>query len=319
MADVDAGVDRPGPQPSSASLTRRSASAFCSRRTWRIDQLLEARQGPLHLGVQLAHRRVLDLVLALDLPHDQLRVADQLQLGRRPAPPPARSRAAAPGTRRRCWSPCRSARRAPRAPRRRRPATTAAIAAGPGLPAGAAVDVDDQLHRALSQPARRCDVGGARARRGRAARPRPPLAFHCRAEPSSWSTSLPLSIWKTGRSSSSRSTPHWYQESSQATVIRTSLDEPAAAPIETQGSPRVRVRPATVRAAWLALKRSTAWARRAWGDCKKEASGAPTVAPRAAGSAHLVSRTQITSSAIGRRPPTEVGIFQPRASEPGPG
>ena len=58
------------------------------------------------------------------------------------------------------------------------------------------------------------------------------------------------------------STPHWYQESSQATVIRTSLGEPAAAPIETRGAPRVRINPATVRAAPLALKRSTASSRR---------------------------------------------------------
>ncbi len=43
---------------------------------------LERPQGPLHLGVQLAQGRVLDLVLALHLAHDQLGVADQLQLGR---------------------------------------------------------------------------------------------------------------------------------------------------------------------------------------------------------------------------------------------
>ena len=38
-------------------------------------------------------------------------------------------------------------------------------------------------------------------------------------------------------------------------MIRTSLGEPAAAPTETHGCPRVRIRPATVRAASLALKR----------------------------------------------------------------
>ena len=91
VADVDAGVDRlvvagsPVASPSSASLTRRSASAFCSRRTWRIDQLSKPRERLPHLGVQLAQRRVLDLVLALHLAHDQLRVADQLELARRRA------------------------------------------------------------------------------------------------------------------------------------------------------------------------------------------------------------------------------------------
>ena len=53
-------------------------------------------------------------------------------------------------------------------------------------------------------------------------------------------------------------TAHWYQVSSQATVIRAASGVPAAAPIETRGSPRVRVRPATVRAASLALNRVTA-------------------------------------------------------------
>src|SRR5262245_12885319 len=41
---------------------------------------LERRQRPRHLAVELAQRRVLDLVFALDLAHDQLRVADQLDL-----------------------------------------------------------------------------------------------------------------------------------------------------------------------------------------------------------------------------------------------
>src|ERR1044072_5981655 len=55
----------------------------------------ELLQRPPHLGVQFAHRRVLDLVLAADLAHDQLRVADQLHLVgaelRRP-PDPAQQR-----------------------------------------------------------------------------------------------------------------------------------------------------------------------------------------------------------------------------------
>ena len=90
---------------------------------------------------------------------------------------------------------------------------------------------------------------------------RPPStaeAFHCRAAASSWSISRPLASSKTGRASSPRSTPHWYQESSQATVIRTSLGAPAEAPTETQGAPSVRTSPATVRPASLALKRFAA-------------------------------------------------------------
>ena len=240
VADVDAGVDRLSHRRSRAALTRRSASALCSRRTWRIDQPLEGPQRPLHLGVQLAQRRVLDLVLALDLAHDQLRVADQLQLARPQLRPPARSRAAAPGTRRRCWSPRRSARRAPRAPRRRCILDDGADRRRARVAAGAAVDVHDQLHGKPSLADRLAVAGLAVARPAPSTScpPSPARAFHCRAEPSSCSISLPLSSWKTARISSPRSTPHWYQQSSQATVIRTSLGEPAAEPIETCGSPQ---------------------------------------------------------------------------------
>ena len=66
------------------------------------------------LGVQRAQARVLDPVLALHLLDDELRVADQLDLARRRARGRARSPAAAPGTRRRCWSPARSPRRGAR-------------------------------------------------------------------------------------------------------------------------------------------------------------------------------------------------------------
>src|SRR6478672_6772464 len=41
---------------------------------------VELHQGPPHLAVQLSQGRVLDLVLALHLLDDQLRVADQLDL-----------------------------------------------------------------------------------------------------------------------------------------------------------------------------------------------------------------------------------------------
>ena len=54
------------------------------------------------------------------------------------------------------------------------------------------------------------------------------------------------------------STPHWYQESSQATVTRTSPGAPAEAPTEALGVPRVRERLTTARPASLALKRTTA-------------------------------------------------------------
>ena len=68
-------------------------------------------------------------------------------------------------------------------------------------------------------------------------------------------------------------------------AVSEALGEPAAAPIETRGSPRVLVRPATVRAASLPLKRSTARSRRLLGDSLGSGSGRrPTLAPGAAGS-----------------------------------
>src|ERR1044072_630657 len=42
----------------------------------------EGGQCPLHLGVELAQDRILDFVFALDLAHDQLGIADQLDLAR---------------------------------------------------------------------------------------------------------------------------------------------------------------------------------------------------------------------------------------------
>ena len=156
---------------------------------------LEGSQRLLHLAMQLAHRRVLDLVLALHLADDQLGVADQLEL-LAPSAAAARSPAAAPCTRRRCWSPGRSARRCSSSTSPPASWTTAAIAAGPGVAPGAAVDVDDELHAhsAAALRASRLPAG----RRGE-----PPAlatrAFQCRAEPSSWSISSPLPISKTGR------------------------------------------------------------------------------------------------------------------------
>ena len=95
----------------------------------------------------------------------------------------------------------------------------------PGVAAGAAVDVDGQLVIATTRAQRRAGVLAARRRR-EPIDDRPPSvaeAFHCRAAASSSAISRPLASSKTGRDSSPRSTPHWYQESSQATVTRTSL------------------------------------------------------------------------------------------------
>ena len=70
-------------------------------------------------------------------------------------------------------------------------------------------------------------------------------------------------------------------------MIRTSLGEPAAEPTETEGRPRVRIRPATVRAASLSLKRFAARSRRLAGDSETSGAGRrPTFAPAAAGSTH---------------------------------
>ena len=225
-------------QPSSASLTRRSASALCSRRTWRIDQRSKSPQGLLHLGVQLAHRRVLDLVLALDLAHDQLRVADQLQLAgaqrRRPLDP-EQQRPVLGDVVGRPADPLAAllehlAVRRP-GPRRRSPP-------GPGLPRAPPSTLTTSFTRRLSQPARRRGSAAARRRAPRTSC-RPRRRSRSTAGPSRRAarSRRPCRARKTGRSSSPRSTPHWYQESSQATVIRTSLGEPAAAPTETQGCP----------------------------------------------------------------------------------
>src|SRR5687767_6925982 len=79
------------------------------------------------------------------------------------------------------------------------------------------------------------------------------------------------------------STPHWYQESSQATVIRTSLETPAAVPTETHGPPSVRARPAIITDSSLLLKRSIASSIR---DIRLSAGEGerPIPAPGAAGS-----------------------------------
>jgi len=100
------------------------------------------------------------------------------------------------------------------------------------------------------------------------------LAFHWRAAASSWSSSVPWASSATGCSRSPLATDHWYQVRSQATVIRAASALPAAAPIETRGSPRVRVRPATVRAAALALNRVTA---------RSKVSAAAAIKPAAGG------------------------------------
>src|SRR6476620_7823 len=207
---------------------------------------VEIPQGSLHLFVQLLHAGVLDFVAAFHLPHNQLGVADQLQLGRavlgRQLDPPKQRPVLGDVL-------GRLADRLPHfADDLAAVAQDDADRRGTGVASGAAVDVDrEAAHRlAARSPARRSFPSSATS------------AFHCRAAASSCSISPPLPSSKTGRSSSSRSTPHWYQESSQATVTRTTPDLPAEAPTEARGTPRVRVSPATVRPASLELKRATA-------------------------------------------------------------
>ena len=138
---------------------------------------VEARERRADLARAAARRPAsLTLYSPLTCLHDQLRVADQLDLARAELAARARSRAAAPGTRRRCWSRARSLRRALSIGSPSGVATTAAIAAGPGLPAGAAVDVDDhplsaRLERRRPRPRSR---SSSRPRPGRARRSRCP-------------------------------------------------------------------------------------------------------------------------------------------------
>src|SRR3954469_25136520 len=208
---------------------------------------VEASQRPLHLGVKRLDPGIFHFVAAFDLPHHQLGVADQLQVGG-----PVLGSQLDPSQQRLVLGDVvgRLADLLPRFLQH----LAAAVADDDadrrraGVAAGAPVDIDgDPAHRfAASLPARPSTPSS------------PTAAFHCRAAGSSWSSSRPLSIWKAGRSSSPISTPHWYQESSQATVTRTSFGAPAAAPTEAKGLPRVRVRPTTVWPASLELKRATA-------------------------------------------------------------
>src|SRR5215212_5056161 len=208
---------------------------------------VEFPQRSSHLFVQSLHAGVFDFVAAFDLPHNQLRVADQLQVGGA-----VRGGQLDPPQQRRVLSDVvrRLADLLPHLLQH-----LAAVVADDhadsrraGVAAGAPVDVDgDPAHRLAA-----CSPASASTPSS------PTQAFQWQAAWSSWSSSRPLSIWKTGRSSSPMSTPHWYQESSQATVTRTSFGAPAAAPTEANGLPRVRVRPATVCPASLELKRATA-------------------------------------------------------------
>src|SRR6185436_6275107 len=167
---------------------------------------LEALQRLLHLAVQLAHARVLDLVLSLDLPDDELGVADQLELARaerggtldaeqqRPVLGDVVGRVADPLAALLKHLPVRALDHG----RDRR---------WPRIPPRPTVDVDDQLQRRLSQrvPRTRRVVAGAPTVR----RPsRSTVAFQCLAARSSSRTSLPRAISKTGRRSSETSTPH---------------------------------------------------------------------------------------------------------------
>src|SRR5215218_657614 len=207
---------------------------------------VEVAQRPLHRFVQLLHAGVFHFVATFDLAHDQLGVADQLEVAGAVGGgelDPAQQRPVLGDVVGRLADRLADflddlAAIAQHHPDRRRPRVAA----------GAAVDVDRvAAHRlAAGSPAMRSLPSS------------PTTAFHCFAGLSSWSISPPLPSSKTGRSSSPRSTPHWYQERSQAIVIRTSPGLPAEAPTEARGRPKVRVRPTTERPASLELKRAAA-------------------------------------------------------------
>ena len=62
-----------------ARLASLSASLFCSRRTWEIENL-GIKRDPAESGViKKADIFVLDLVIAVDLLHDQLRVGEYMK------------------------------------------------------------------------------------------------------------------------------------------------------------------------------------------------------------------------------------------------
>src|SRR3954454_2126300 len=152
---------------------------------------VEPPQRPLHLVVEPLHPSVLDLVAAFDLAHDQLGVPDQLQLlgavlgGE--LDPPQQSPVLGDVVRRLADPLTHFPQLLPVAvaeddPDRRRA----------GVAPGAPVDVDaEAAHRfPAGSPARLSRPCSSTA------------AFHCRAAASSWLSSPPFSIWKTGRSSS---------------------------------------------------------------------------------------------------------------------
>ncbi len=221
-------------------MTRRSASALCSRRTWRIDQLSKRPQRRLHLAVELPHCRVLDLVPPFDLADDQLRVADQLQLAgavrrgqldaqqQRPVLGDVVGRAADPLAA--LLEHLATGVADDGADRRR-----------PGIAPGAAVDVDDQL-RHLDAIA----VGDSPRAAGRLDPPARCSRSTARGAVE-LSISLPLLELNTARAVADVDPPLVPGELPGDRDPHL-VGAPAAAPIETWGSPRVRVRPATVRA-----------------------------------------------------------------------
>ena len=120
---------------SSAWLTSASASAFCARGTERIDQRSKPAQRRHRLAVQRAScAACLTLYSPLTCLAIELGVVDDLDLGRAERLGALRARAAARGTPRRCSSRRRGPRIASSTTSPSGVASTAAAAAGPGLP-----------------------------------------------------------------------------------------------------------------------------------------------------------------------------------------
>ncbi len=170
---------------SRASLARRSASRFCSRRTCASARLLEAGQERLRFPVQRQHVGVLHPVARRSSAARPARSRRRRAPARAPRRARSAARGAAPGTRPRCWWPGRGSRRGrpPSSPSAARHVHAEAGLAG--VAAAGAVDVDveerparrsrlddDGRHRAARSTGCGCTTGTARWPSLRFRRPR---------------------------------------------------------------------------------------------------------------------------------------------------